>query len=268
MKKFLVSCAYIYPLCPLSMNHAKMFVIADIIARNERRKGRNVFFPVASHYSGNSAQTISKSFINFFSKNNTVDNDEERKLFNLYKNIYNTPIPILKTFIRPLNILGFYNQEILWELKSLNISCDYEHFYATSHKDFSAFVNEIISIYEVSGLLVSNNKGEPALDYNNDYWKKRTIDLINQVEFLQPFHRNNVISATKDVRNDWSLLRKNGFGVNYKKWIVDPMFDSEIFTIFDLYIKFKDKHLSPNNTKSFFKNLFKSLKNGKMAKTI
>jgi len=268
MKKFLVSCAYIYPLCPLNINHAKMFVVADIIARNERRKGKNVFFPVASHYSGNSAQDISKIFTKIFSKDNTIENDEEKRLFNLYNDIYNTPLPILKTFVYPLNILGFYNQEILQELKSLGVSCDYEHFYTTGHKDFSTFVNTIISIYKENNLLVNNKKGNLALDYNNGEWKEKALDLINRTEFLQSFHKNNVVSAIKDVRNDWSLLRKNGFGVSYKKWIIDPMFDSEIFTIFDLYIKLKDEYKKPINVEKFFRNLFKTLKNKQKSEDI
>ncbi len=267
MKKFLVSCAYIYPLCPLSINHAKMFVVADIIARNERKKGKNVFFPIASHYSGNSAQNISKIFIKIFSKNSTIENNEKR-LFNLYKNIYKTPLSVLKTFIDPLNILEFYNQEILWELKSLGVLCNYEYFYKTNHKDFSTFVNTIISIYKKNNLLVGNKKGDLALDYNNDKWKKGTLDLINRTEFFQSFHKNNIVSAMKDTRNDWSLLRKNGFGVSYKKWIIGPMFDSEVFTIFDLYIKFKNEYKRTINVEDFFKNLFKTLKNKEKSENI
>ena len=98
-----------------------------------------------------------------------------------------------------------------------------------------------------------------ALDYNNKTWKREAIGLINNTEFIQPFHKNNIISATKDVRNDWGLLRKSGFGVNYKgEWIVDPMFDSEIFTIFDLYIKFKNEH-KPITAEKFFTELLKVL---------
>ena len=193
---------------------------------------------------------------------------EEKRLFNLYKNIYNTPALILKTFINPLNILEFYTQEILWELKSLNISCDYKNFYTTEHKDFSIFVNTIILIYEKNNLLVSNKRGDLALDYNNDKWGKKTLDLINRTEFLQSFHKNNIVSAMKDVRSDWGLLRKNGFGVSYKEWIIDPMFDSEIFTIFDLYIKFKNEYKETINVENFFRNLFKTLKNKGGSKNI
>ena len=264
MKKLFISSAYVYPLCPLNINHARMFIIGDIIARYSRKEGKKVFFPIASHYSGNSAQNISEIFKKKFSQNNII-NEKDKEIFNLYKNIYNTPKSILKSFNDPLNILNFYNQEILWELKSLNVSGDYEYSYTTKHKDFSVFVNTIISLYKKNNLLINNKKGELALNYNDNKWKAKTLSLLSQIEFIQPFHKNNIISAMKNVRNDWGLLREDGFGVSYgKKWIIDPMFDSELLTIFDLYVKFKkeskDKSVS---AKDAFKNLFEVLNNKK-----
>ncbi|MBU4204820.1 hypothetical protein KKH26_01390 [Patescibacteria group bacterium] len=81
MKNFFISCAYVYPLCPLNINHAKMFVVGDVIARNARKKGENVFFPIAMHYSGNSAQNISKIFSEFFSEDNAFCSDEKKIFF-------------------------------------------------------------------------------------------------------------------------------------------------------------------------------------------
>jgi leucyl-tRNA synthetase len=264
MEKTFISSAYIYPICPLNINHARMFVIGDIMARYSRMKGKSVFFPIASHYSGNTAQHVSRAFINIFSKNNVIT-EEEKKILGLYKDMYNMPIAILKTFTDPLNILNFYNQEILWELKSLDVSGDYEYSYTTKHRDFSVFIKTIISLYKKNDLLVYNKNKELALNYDNSRWKKRAFDLLNRTKFIQPFHRNNIISAMQHVRSDWGLLRKNGFGAAYnKKWIVDPMFDSELFTIFDLYIRFKkeseDKSVS---AKDAFKNLFEVLNNKK-----
>lgn len=220
-----------------------------------------MFFPIASHYSGNSAQNISKIFTKFFSKNNTIT-EEEKKVFSLYKNTYSVSTPILKSFTCPLNILNFYNQEILWELKSLDVSGDYEYFYTTKHKDFSIFINTIISLYKKNNLLVYNKNKKLALSYDDNKWKEKTLNLLNQTKFIQSFHKNNVISAMKNIRSDWGLLRKDGFGVSYdKKWIIDPMFDSELFTIFDLYIRFKKKYNDKStNTENIFKNLFEVLK--------
>lgn len=261
MKKILISSAYIYPICPLNINHARMFIIGDIIARHSREKKKKVFFPIASHYSGNSAQRVSEIFIKIFSKNSEVTK-EEKKVFGLYKNTYNVPVATLKNFVNPLNILNFYSQEILWELKSLDVSGDYEYFYTTIHKDFSIFIKTIISLYKKNNLLIYNKNKELALNYDDKKWKEKTLNLLNRTEFIQPFHKNNITSAMKNIRNDWGLLREGGFGVSYdKKRIIDPMFDSELFTIFDLYIRLKKEYKDRSiNTKDVFKNLFQVLK--------
>ena len=239
MKKFFISLPYIYPICPLSINHARMFIVGDIIARYSRMKKEIVFFPFASHYSGNSAQNISKIFTKFFLKNNQTT-EKEKKVFSLYKNIYSVPSIVLKSFTNPLNILNFFNQKILWELKSLNVSADYEYSYTTKHKDFPIFINTIISLYKNAGLLIRNKNKELALNYDNSKWRKKSFNLLNKTEFIQSFHKNNIISAIKYLRSDWGLLRESGFGVSCnKKWVIDPMFDSELLSLFDLYIRFK-----------------------------
>lgn len=261
MKKVFISLPYIYPICPLNINHARMFIVGDIIARYSRMKKKAVFFPVASHYSGNSAQNISKIFTKFFLKNNQTT-EEEKRLFSLYKNIYSVPSVVLKTFTNPLNILNFFNQEILWELKSLSVSADYEHSYTTKHKDFPIFVNTIISLYEKNKLLICNKNKELALNYDNSEWRRKSFNLLNKTEFLQSFHKNNIISAMKHLRSDWGLLRETGFGVRYnKKWVIDPMFDSELFSLFDLYIRFKTEYKDRSiSVKSIFENLFEVLR--------
>lgn len=262
MKKIFISLPYIYPICPLNINHARMFIVGDIIARYSRMMKKNVFFPVASHYSGNSAQHISEIFTKFFLKNDQTTG-EEKKIFSLYKNIYSVPPVVLKTFTNPLNILNFFNQEILWELKSLNVSADYKYSYTTKHKDFSIFINTMISLYEKSELLIYNKNKELALNYDNSEWRRKTFNLLNKTEFLQSFHKNNVLSAIKYLRSDWGLLRETGFGVRYnKKWVIDPMFDSELLSLFDLYIRFKTEYKDRSiSVKNIFENLFEVLKN-------
>ena len=43
-QKFLISLPYIYPVCPISIDHARMFVVADINARLERKKEKKYVF--------------------------------------------------------------------------------------------------------------------------------------------------------------------------------------------------------------------------------
>lgn len=256
MKKIFISSAYIYPICPLNINHARMFIVGDIIARHAKENGVEVFFPIAAHYSGNTAHHFSDVFEKMFS--GEILSEEERKIVALYKDTYKVPVSILKSFIQPLNILNFYNQEALWELKSLGVAGNYEYFYTTKDKDFAIFINVIINRYRKHDLTINNKKGEFALNYDDDSWREKMLELTNKIEFIQGFHKNNVISASKNIRSDWGLLREDGYGVVYnEKWIVDPMFDSELFTVFDLYIRFKKQYQDNfSGSKIFFEELF------------
>jgi len=260
--KLFVSLPYIYPVCPLNIDHSRMFIIADIIARYSRKKGKEVVFPVASHYSGNTAQNIASVFVEIYRKGKPDEKSE--RIFSLFKNVYGTPDYILKDFVNPLNILDYYSQEILWELKTLNVSCDYDHFYTTKQESFSSFVRTIISQYKKEGLLIENTKEELALDYDNVEWKSNAEELLNNTGFIQLFQKNIVLSAMKNVRSDWGLLRKGGYGVKYDEdWVIDPMFDSELFTIFDLYVHFKNEDLMQGiDEKKLFEELFDVLRNG------
>lgn len=263
MKKKLIALPYVYPVCPLNFNHTKMFVVGDILSRYCRSNGFEVIFPVASHYTGNTAQFTSDSFSRVFGKQGS---EKDISIFRLHKNIYKTPDHILQNFGDADNLLNYYTQEILWELHSLNVSCDFKHNYSTSHKDFPVFVRSIIDQYQKYGLLIKNKNGDLALNYDDPTWKKQATELIESTEFEQPFHRQNILSARTHIRSDWELLRNSGFGVEYKDGlIIDPMFDSELFTIFDLYMIFKDEiDSSSRDPARFFENLFFLLKSGEL----
>jgi len=267
MAKKLISIPYIYPLCPLNFSHAKMFVVADILCRFLESKKHKVVFPIASHYSGNTAQHSSDSILKVL---NNKGSQDDKKIYKLHKHTYKTPNYIIETFSNSNNLLNYYTQEIYWELKSLNTSSDFKHAYSTNHKDFPLFVNEVLTSYQEMGLLIKNDANDLALNYDDKKWKRLTKKLIENTLFNENFHKKNVLSAMKNIRNDWGFLRTTGFGVKYKKkWIIDPMFDSELFTIFDLYIILKKDFKSKiTNKKLFFKRLLKHLKTGSKSKDL
>ena len=236
MKKFVISIPYVYPACPLNIDHAKLFVLADVVARNQRALGKEVIFPVAAHYSGVAADTLYASFKEIDSTNYIDLSESQKKLLELYTQYYKTPRSILKSFKHPKDLLDFYSQEILWELKSLNVSCDYDSYYSTDIEDYSIFVSSVMSQYKSKKLFIENNKNELALNYDDGEWRQSTLDQIKKTTVIQDFHKNNIISAVQNIRNDWGILRSEGIGVSYLgKWVIDPMFDSELFTLFDVY---------------------------------
>ena len=259
-----ISVPYVYPLCPLNFNHAKMFVVADVFARYAVAQNEGllntVIFPIASHFTGNTAQSTSIHISEFFAGNKS---DESIKVFNLYKNQYKVPIMVIKEFENPHYLMSYFNQEIIWELRSLDVSCDYKNAYTTETEEFVHFVRAVIKQYEKQGLLIRNNNNELAINYDDPTWRKNTIDLIERTEIIQSFQKNVILSAFKNLSSNWELLRNSGFGVEYdeKGMIIDPMFDSELFMIFDLFIFWKNHFNQPiENVRAFFEILLQSLK--------
>lgn len=231
--KLLISVPYIYPVCPLSIDHAKIMLVADINARIARAEGKDVCFPIASHYSGVTAEN---TINNLNSNNKEVRNKERDKFIKGYK----TPRKVVENFNNPEKLLDYYTAQILLDLKRLDISCDYVNFYKTNEEDYEIFVRTIFNCYEKKGMLIKNSKDELALNYDDETWKKQTKNNLEQLIFISPSLRNNIISSFENIRSDWGILRNYGIGVRYRdNYVIDPMFDSELFVIYDLYKKFK-----------------------------
>ena len=254
-QKAFISSAPIYPICPLHVDHLRGYIAGDINARYLRMKGRDVFFPLSSHYSGNTAGRVAHAFTRIYAGQATTHQD--RQILHLYQHTYNIPTAVLKTFTDPLHILDFYHQRLLWELKELDISGDYESSYTTEDGHFARFVNQILSSYKRRRLLVNSADGNLAVNYNDEEWHNRAKCLLVRTDFVQPFFRQVIESAMRNVRSDWCLLRDHGFGVTYDhRWIVDPMFDSELLSVFDLYVRARRSARSPILTHEIFPNLF------------
>ena len=96
-----------------------MFVVADVFARflsSQNNVDCQLIFPIASHYSGNTAQSTSRVFCEYFSG---YRNDYNSQVFNLYKNIYKTPSSIIRKFVNPTYLMDYFNAEIINELRML-----------------------------------------------------------------------------------------------------------------------------------------------------
>lgn len=262
MKIDYVSLPYIYPLCPLNLNHAKMFVIADVFARyikSTHNKEDVLIFPIASHFSGNTAQLTAERIKEYF---NGIINDENKKTIALYKDFYGIPLNIVKTFSDADTIMKYFHYETIWELKQLGVSCDYKSAYTTRTAAFSSFVRCVIKQYENNGLLVVNKNGDLAVNYDEINWRENTLNLIKETLILKPFQKKAILSAFNNLSSGWELLRSTGYGVSYGNGlIIDPMFDSEMFSIYDLYVYWCNKlKIEIIDTDDFFIALFTALK--------
>ena len=256
-EKFLIS--LLYPVCPISIDHARMFVVADINARWERKKGKQVCFPIAAHFSGVTAEKTCELLNGNYEKDSELYN-ERKKMLNIFSNIYKVPDNIIELLKTPQDILYYFTYQIINDLKNINVSCDFDLFYTTNCKDFEKFVKVMFEFYETNNALIMNEKNELALNYSDKNWKEQTLKSFNNIEFLQSFHKNNVMGSFDNIRKDFGLLRDYGIGIKYnEKYVIDPMFDSDLFTLYDLYMKVKGDNDS--EAENVFKTLFNSIKN-------
>lgn len=258
-QKFLISVPYIYPVCPLSIDHAKIMLVGDINARMARAEGKEVCFPIAAHYSGVTAENV----INNLKSSDLEKKDREYKKF---LSIYKTPRTAIESFIEPDIILDYYTAQTIKDLKDLNISCDYEHFYKTNTDDYENFINSVFDNYEKMGLLIMNSAQELALNYDEEKWEKETKNELDKLKFIHPNQKVNFISSLDNIKSDWGILRNYGIGVKYKNgYVIDPMFDSELFVIYDLYKKFENFNMN-KDSKKVFEDFFELMNGSKSPK--
>ena len=257
--KYLISLPYLYPVCPISIDHARMFVVADINARWQRKKGNEVCFPIAAHFSGVTAEKTCELLNGKFDKD-SKQYKEKRKIYNIFSKIYKVPDNIIELLKTPEDILHYFTYQIVSDLKDINVSCDYDSFYTTYGEEFEKFVRVMFEFYEKNEALIMNDKNELALNYGDEDWKKATLNTFDNIEFLQSFHKKNVIGAFENIREDFGLLRDYGIGIKYNdKYVIDPMFDSDLFTLFDLYMKVKQHLTEECDTEEIFRILFSCL---------
>lgn len=242
-----------------------MFVLADVYARwlalREGGEDGMTIFPVASHFSGNTAQSTAALLQRYFAGQKS---DETVRVYETYRHFYGTASSVIRQFADPDYLMTYYHHEILWELRSMAVRCNYESAYTTNTEDFGRFVRAQIRRYEQEGLLVVNGNGELAVDYDDPLWRAETEKLIRAADVRKEFHRKTILSAFGNLSSGWEMLRPNGYGVCYDDGlIVDPMFDSELFMVFDLYIFWCERlSVRLGDPARFFEKLFQSLKRG------
>ena len=249
MKKFLISLPYMYPVCPVSIDHARLFVIADIIARYNREKS-TVFFPIAAHYSGVTADIIMDKI-----------RGKNQETIDLYLKYYKMPVSDFEGINTSVALLDYYSEQMLNDLKQLRISCDYDNFYKTNSDKYELFVKVMFEQYLKKGVIISNDSDELALDFNNADWRERTRDFMNGMEFIQKFHKKNIIGSFDTLTEDFGFIRSYGIGTSYAPHqIIDPMFDGDFFMLFDIITR--EVNLDDYSDKMFVdlvENVFKAV---------
>ncbi|EKD85738.1 MAG: Leucyl-tRNA synthetase 2 [uncultured bacterium] len=230
-----ISFPCIYPVCPISIDHARMYVIGDVYARYYRAYNKKVIFPIGFHYSGLTAHKFHVAL------NSKEENDTKRIFREIYK-CHPHVINYLKQ--SPCNILDYFAFVTLQDFKKINISADYEEYYTTNAPQYDSFVRAFFKAYETQKVIIEN-KDNIQLDYNNEEWKNKMLSWSEKVSIIRQQEKVGLLNSANDLQNGWDILKKIGYGV---KWcdgrIIDPMHDSELLSLYDIV-----NHVSKNGYK-------------------
>jgi leucyl-tRNA synthetase len=259
-KKYFIDIAHMHPICPLSLSHARIFVLADVWARWKRKQGFSVRFPICMHYSGSTVFKI-VSAVSKFLKNQKLS-DSEQKTLDLIFNFYKIPKENLCELNKPINLLDYFSDVILKDLKNIQISCDYAEYFNTDNQLYQEFVRAVFDIYREKGFITRNNNNSRSLNYSSPLFRALAVDRLNKTTFSPPTARIMVTDSLKNLDNEWSFERNNSIGTYMDGYFIDPMFDSEFLSIFNaIYPYLKNLSINRSNARDIFKEFLYKIDN-------
>ncbi|MDR4511565.1 MAG: leucine--tRNA ligase [Nitrososphaeraceae archaeon] len=144
--KYFITVAFPYPNSPQHIGHGRTYTLADVHARYMRMKGNTVLFPMGFHYTGTPILAMSKRVMS-----GDVD------LIDNFKNIYNVPEDIIKTFSNPEKIAKYFHKEIKLGMQEMGYSIDWTREFTTIDKLFSKFVVWQFNTLKKNGLIVQGS---------------------------------------------------------------------------------------------------------------
>ena len=223
--KIAISFPCVYPVCPISIDHTRVYVIGDVYARYFRSCGKDVIFPMGFHYSGLTAQK-------FCSELNS-ENDNNTK--HIFRDVYKCPVPIMNYFKQsPQNILDYYSLKTLQDFKRINLSFDYSEYYTTHCDQYDRFVLAFFDVYKKRDVL-KNIGNNIQLNYNDEEWKRQMISWAKNVSTILPHEKKVLMNSIDDLQNGWNILKTEGFGTCWPdNRIIDSMHDSELLSLYDI----------------------------------
>jgi leucyl-tRNA synthetase len=116
------------------------------------------------HYSGSTVFKITNAVSNFLQ--NREQNDTDKKTLDLIFNFYKIPKEHLRQFTEPISVLNYFSDVILKDLRSIQISCDYDDYLNTDNQLYQEFVRAVFDIYREKGFITRNNNNSRSLNYS------------------------------------------------------------------------------------------------------
>src|ERR671911_2685118 len=194
-KKYFITVAFPYPNSPQHIGHGRTYSLADVHARYMRMKGYNVLFPMGFHYTRTPILAMSKRVI-----------AQDQDLIGTFKNLYNVPEDIIKSFVEPENIAKYFHNEIKLGMQDMGYSIDWRREFTTIDTLYSKFVTWQFKALQKKGLIVQGSHPVGWCPYDKNPVSQH--DTIGDVEpefseyILIKFKltKSNVILPTATLR--------------------------------------------------------------------
>lgn len=129
-QKFFITVAYPYPNSPQHIGHGRTYTIADVHARYNKLKGKNVLFPMGFHYTGSPILGMSRRV-----------KDRDVELINNFKNIFELDDNTINSFTDPLKIARYFHNEIRTGMKEMGYFIDWRHEFTTIDDIYKKFIS-------------------------------------------------------------------------------------------------------------------------------
>ena len=149
-EKFFITTPYPYISGSLHIGHARVVTEADVYARFQRMRGKNVLYPIAFHISGTPVLGISTA----------IKQGDEKKI-ELYKGYVRPYLSserdverIVRTFEDPQQLVDFFIPKMQDEFSALGLSVDWTRSFTSGDVEHQKLVEWQFKQYEKRGYLV------------------------------------------------------------------------------------------------------------------
>ncbi len=145
-EKRFITVAYPYPNSPQHIGHGRTYTLADVHARFERMRGRNVLFPMAFHYTGTPILGMAAR----------IESGDEGLISGLV-DLYGVPHERIAEFTEPVNIARYFHAEIRSGMVEMGYSIDWSREFTTIDAAYQKFIAWQVRLLRKRGVIVQGS---------------------------------------------------------------------------------------------------------------